>query len=175
MRIDFFGASAGESVKKYIKKKVNKLEKYFSKIESAKVELNEYSSRKDGKNFRVEITVDIARKFVRGEEYGHSFEEACDLAVEKAEKQLRRYKSRIQDRYRKPAEAGTIKLEPVKDESPIARVKRFQVKPMSTDEAIMQMDLTGHDFYIYEEQGSGEFHVLYRRSDGTLGLLVPET
>ncbi|MCD6120030.1 ribosome-associated translation inhibitor RaiA [bacterium] len=177
MQVILTGASVSDKVQNYIRGKVEKLSKFFSKAEQAKVEMHEYHSRKNGRNFRVEITVDVARKFVRGEEYGQSFEEACDLAVEKVEKQLRRYKTKLIDKYRQPSEnelVGEDAPTPEETARRIARVKHFKIKPMDIEEAIMQMDLSGHDFYIFSHQEANEMNVLYRRSNGTLGLLIPE-
>lgn len=175
MQVSLSGSRVSDKDADYVKEKVGKLSRYFNRVEGAKVELNRYRSRKDGKNFRVEVTVDVAKKFVRGEEYGESVQQACDLAVAKAEKQLKRYKTRIIDKSRQAEEEEFIPAPIDADNSKkIARVKHFKLKPMAAEEAIMQMDLSGHDFYIYSDQQSGQFNVLYRRANGSLGLLIPE-
>ena len=176
MQVEFTGTGVSPDVEEYIKKRVAKLDRFFSKAQAARVEFNHYNTRHSGKNYRIEITVDVARKFVRAEEYGQSFEEACDLAVEKVEKQLRRHKTKLIEKYRKGEEetAVIMPIPPEENGRKVARVKRFKLKPMDTEEAILQLDLSGHDFFIYSEQASGAYHVLYKRSDGTLGLLVPE-
>lgn len=178
MQVEITGARITKAVENYIRKKAAKLDKYFNKAELARVELHKYQSRKDGRNFRVEVTVDVARKFVRAEEYGVSFEEACDLAIDKVERQLKRYKTKLIDKYRQPARAEILLYEEVRsaqdDAKRVARVKHFKIKPMSLEEAVMQMNLSGHDFYIFAHQDANEINVLYRRSNGTLGLLIPE-
>lgn len=177
MQVDITGVNISNVVEDYISKKVSRLDKFFGKADKANVELHHYKSRKDGKNFRVEITVDVARKFVRGEEYGQSFEEACDLAVEKVEKQLRRYKNKLIDKYRQPQGEPAIveNMTVEKVTKKVARIKHFKIKPMNVEEAVMQMDLSGHDFYIFAHQETNEIYVLYRRSNGSLGLIIPES
>lgn len=175
MQVNLSGSRVSDKDAEYVREKVEKLSRYFNRVEGAKVELNRYRSRKDGKKFRVEVTVDVAKKFVRGEEYGESIKEACDLAVAKAEKQLKRYKTRIIDKNRQSDGEEFVPLPIARDtKNKIARVKHFKLKPMSEQEAVMQMDLSGHDFYVFSDQSSRQFNVLYRRSNGTLGLLVPE-
>src|SRR3990172_10044243 len=161
MQVEISGAGVSKAVETYIRKKAAKLDKYFSKAEMARVELHKYQSRKDGKNFRVEITVDVARKFVRAEEYGISFEEAADLTIGKVEKQLRRYKTKLIDKYRQPLDEEThvASKDAAKEDLPVkrvARVKHFKIKPMGVEEAVMQMDLSGHDFYIFAHQIKNE-------------------
>lgn len=176
MQVEITGVNVSSEVEEYIQKKVSRLDKFFGKADNAHVELHHFRSRKDGKNFRVEISVDVSRKFVRGEEYGQSFEEACDLAVAKVEKQLRRYKTKLIDKYRQPTEEAVVVETADKevDAKKVARVKHFKIKPMNVEEAVMQMDLSGHDFYIFAHQGTNEINVLYRRSNGSLGLIIPE-
>ena len=77
MQVEFTGTGVSPDVEEYIKKRVAKLDRFFSKAQAARVEFNHYNTRHSGKNYRIEITVDVARKFVRAEEYGQSFEEAA--------------------------------------------------------------------------------------------------
>ncbi|MEP0815286.1 MAG: ribosome-associated translation inhibitor RaiA [bacterium] len=174
MQVEISGSSITPRLDGYIRKKVEKLSKYFSRAEAARVELTQYPSRHNGRNFRFEVTVDVARKFVRAEEYGASFEEACDLAMEKVEKQLKRYKTKLIDKYRGQGDGEPEIEQPADETRKVAKIKRFHIKPMTTEEAIMQFDLSGHDFFVFEDQASGSYNVLYKRSNGTLGLLVPD-
>ena len=134
----------------------------------------------------VEITVHADGFLVRAEERAADVRSAVDEAIDKIAKQLRRYKERAVDRRLHaagqagppappmPAEALSESAASEEAEVRIVRTKRFAIKPMSPDEAAMQMDLLGHDFFMFLNQDTLQVNVVYRRRDGQFGLIEPE-
>jgi putative sigma-54 modulation protein len=134
----------------------------------------------------VEITVHANGFLVRAEERAADVRSAVDEAIDKIAKQLRRYKERAVDRrlhaagqpgspaLPTPTEPLSESATPDDAEVLIVRTKRFAMKPMSPDEAAMQMDLLGHDFFVFLNQQTQQVNVVYRRRDGQFGLIEPE-
>lgn len=143
--------------------------------------------------FRCEITLHVKHTMLRAEEGNDDLGTAVDGALTKLEKQLRRHKGRLIDRSRGHREAGREAAEamaqamvtapPVDGEEAdtedyevprVVRVKQIPMKPMSTEEAALQMELLGHDFYVFTNDESQRMNVLYRRRNGDFGLIQPE-
>jgi putative sigma-54 modulation protein len=107
---------------------------------------------------------------------------SIDGAVDKIERQIRKYKTKINRRLRQTGASiveaefspGVAEVEERHEEARIVRTKRFAVKPMSTQEAVMQMELLGHDFFVFSNSDTDEVNVVYRRRDGNYGLIEPE-
>ena len=115
---------------------------------------------------------------LRAEENSNDMYLSIDRAVDKLESQIRRYRTKMGKHLRDPKpEAPEEKVEPVYEEASydVVRVKKFSVKPMDVDDAITQMELLGHNFFLFMNAETGSMCVLYRRNDGSYGLLVPET
>lgn len=134
-----------------------------------------------------EVTLSFNNSLLRTEERSTDLNEAVSLAVGKMEKQVKRAKGRIIDRKRSAtarqsargeaaqgSESVEISPEAATDDGGVARVKRFAIKPMTLDEAIHQMELVSHDFFVFLQEDGATVSVLYRRKDGGLGLIVPE-
>ncbi|TCL70964.1 putative sigma-54 modulation protein [Hydrogenispora ethanolica] len=162
-----------EALRDYAEKKVAKVSKFFEKSPiGAQVTM----STERGKHI-VDITVQIDGLLLRGEEKTADMYGSIDGAVEKIERQVHKFKTRINRRLR--GEENQVVLAPVstQEEAPapvIKRTKRFAIKPMSVEEAVMQMDLLGHDFYVFSNSDTEEVNVVYRRKDGNYGLIEPE-
>lgn len=161
-----------EFIKEYVEKRIGKLEKYFENDPEAIITLIVEKDRQ-----RVEVTIPINGFIVRGEEESSDMYSSIDMVVDKLEKQLNKYKTRFvrkrnglsikdlnQDR------ANTEELE----NPQVMRTKRFAIKPMPVDEAIMQMNLLGHNFFVFSNADTEEVNVVYRRRDGNFGLIEPE-
>ena len=126
----------------------------------------------------VEVTVPINGMLLRGEESTNDMYTSIDLVVDKIEKQIEKYKTKISRKLR----TGTFRGELVPnvvaaeddEEFTLVRTKRFAVKPMAAEEAIMQMNLIHHDFFVFMNSDSEEVNVIYRRKDGNFGLIEPE-
>ena len=123
----------------------------------------------------VEITVNAAGVILRAEESSNDMYLSIDHAVDKLESQIRRHRTKLEKRIR-TAELEPVIEAPVYEEQnyDIVRTKKFAVKPMSVEDAITQMELLGHDFFLFLNEESETMNVLYRRHDGTYGLLQPD-
>jgi len=119
----------------------------------------------------VEVMIPLNGVLLRAEERNREAFSAVDAVVEKLEKQIEKYRTKLQKRDK----TETVPEFRVGDESPsIVRVKRFAIKPMNPEEAATQMDLLGHDFFVFENDETGAVNVVYRRKDGNYGLIEPE-
>lgn len=163
------------ALRQYITRKIEKIDRFFKGWDqtlSAHVTLSVERDR-----HIVEVTVPINGFILRGEDSSDNMYASVDLVVDKLEKQVTKYKARFNRKVAAgaAAAAGTAPT-PAEDESPemVVRTKRFAVKPQSVDEAIMQMNLLGHDFYVFANAETEEINVVYRRKDGAYGLIEPE-
>lgn len=172
VRITARGVEVPDLLKDYVEKKLSKMKRYFDRILDASVVLE-----MEGNTPAVEITLDANGVILRGVERAESFQAALDLAVDKIEKQLRRYKDRLSKKYKIsiPPEIIEEAVEEHPEEEPkIVKVKRFPLKPMFPEEAVLQMDLLGHDFFVFINAETNQVSVVYRRKDGNYGLIEPE-
>lgn len=162
-----------DALRDYVEKRVGKLTRYFDDIQEAQVTL-----LVERDNHVVEVTIPVNGLLLRGEESSPDMYASIDLVVEKLEKQIEKYKTRLAKRLRGPSVKELAGLRPEKEaeeESPkLVKVKRFAVKPMPVDEAIMQMNLIGHSFFVFANAETEEVNVVYRRKDGNYGLIEPE-
>lgn len=165
------GVTMQDDVVDYAEAKIGKLDKYFSGIQSAQII---FSSQK---TFRTcEVTIRASGKIIRAEHKGSEFKESVDIVAEKLERQVRRYKEKFQTRKKANHDVidEPIYVEEEEFETPkIVRVKEVPVKQMLYDEAIVQMELLSHDFFVFYNVESGRVNVLYRRKDGDYGILEP--
>jgi ribosome hibernation promoting factor len=151
----------------------------FDDVGTADVEFSEFANprRTDGR-FRVEITSAAGGHMVRVESDAFDARAALDTAADKYERQLRRLKERLIQRSR-PKDKGLNDLfEPVDEgldrTASVVRKKSFEMRPMSVEEAALQMEMLGHDFFFFLDADSGRLSVLYHRRDGDLGLIEPK-
>lgn len=164
-----------EGLKQHIEKRIGKLEKYFEEDTEAQVTL---SVAKD--THIVEVTVLLnGGLLLRAEEESADMYASIDQVVEKLERQTRKYKTRVNRKSRQESIKdfnGTSApvVEEITEEPKIARVKKFNMKPMMVDEAILQMDLLGHDFFVFIDGETEDVNVVYRRKNGDYGLIEPE-
>ena len=166
-----------EETKVLLAKKLAKLDKYFGKEGDATVTF----SRKHGKRY-LEVTINAANTLFRCELEGESFRETIDRAIETIEGQIRKNKTRLERRLRDDAfdvqyddgEEYSALLDEY-DEEPefVIRKKSFNFKPMTVEEAILQMNLLGHQFFVFKDAETEETCVVYARRDGAYGLITP--
>lgn len=166
-----------ESDRDYAAKKLGRLDKFFN--QAHKVEIV-HREMKLGVH-RVEVTVFADHYTVRGEEDDQNIRAAIDLVSEKLENRLRRLHRRLHDSYRKRGSRvpTVFDAEPYPEESEephitIAEHKQFLIKPMSPEEAALQLEMVGHPFFIFRNESTNAVEVLYKRKDGRYGLLQPE-
>ena len=174
-----------EPLRDYVEKKLSKLEGHLDKITAINVELS--TEQRKGTNSRqvVQVTMSLNGQIIRAEETSPDMYAAVDLVLEKLQRSLERYKSRLyrkddirktrREMARQMEAAATAEAEAAAfEEAGIMRTKRFPIKPMSPEEATEQMELLGHDFYVFYDQDNSSVSVVYRRRNGTYGLLIPE-
>lgn len=164
------------ALRDYVEKKVNKLERYFNHIIEAHIILG-----LDGKTKQVaEITIHANGITIHGEESSEDMYASIDKVLDKIERQIKKYKEKISNhspRTSKKDRNVTINImssEKEGEKTPtyqVIKTKKFAVKPMSIDEAIMQMDLMGDDFLVFLNAENDDTNVIYRRKDGTYGLI----
>ncbi|MBR6767367.1 MAG: ribosome-associated translation inhibitor RaiA [Clostridia bacterium] len=168
------GMEVSESLKARVEKKLGKMERYFNQEAEATVRLKQ---QKGARNI-IEITVSVGSLILRAEECSNDMYLSIDRAVDKLESQLRRYRTKL-DKHLRDAKAepvAELAVEDVYEEATydVVRTKKFAVKPMSVEDAITQMELLGHDFFLFLNEEVDVMCVLYRRNDGSYGLLQPE-
>lgn len=164
------------ALRQYVSKKLKKIDRFFKGWDnelSAQVTLEVVRGR-----HIVEVTVPVNGLILRGEEASENMYASVDLVVDKIEKQVSRYKARFNRKMAAAVEAGTVESEEEHesegDSGALVKTKRFALKPQTTEEAIMQMNLLGHDFYVFTNAESDQVNVLYRRKDGNYGLIEPD-
>ena len=160
---------ASPAMEELLAKKLAKLDRFFVSNTDAQVFMGMTKSRA-----KVEITVPVRSGAIRSEKTGTDIYALIDEAVDSMEKQLKKYRGKLHDFYQS---GRPDKYEPVEaaEEAPISivKTKRFAVKPLDAEEACLQMELLGHNFYVFQNAESGEVNVVYRRNDGAYGLIEP--
>lgn len=155
------------ALKEYVEKRLGKLEKYIENLGDAQVTL---SVEKD--SHRIEVTIPINGMILRGEEATGDMYASIDMVVEKLEKQIERHKGKLVRRSVKGAEAKKV-AQPEEEGPRVVRTKRFAIKPMAIDEAVLQMNLLGHSFFVFSNSDTEQVNVVYKRKDGNYGLIEP--
>ncbi|MDH7577969.1 MAG: ribosome-associated translation inhibitor RaiA [Bacillota bacterium] len=163
-----------EGLRDYVEKKLAKLTRYFDHIHEAQVTV--FTERG---SYVAEVTIPLNSMILRGEEGGgENLYAAVDQVTDKLEKQVQKYRAKLYRRFRNQGLKDLITAlgeENRKDEEPkVVRTKRFAMKPMPVEEAILQMNLLGHDFFVFRDAETEQVNVLYRRKDGNYGLIEPE-
>lgn len=165
-----------DAMREETEKHLSKLDKYFDEEIRCNVTFSNFKN-----NSVVEITINLPGAFIRSEEVDPDLRTALDRATDVLSRQIRKHKTKLQKKYRGKE---TIRLENIPDwplesdeeeeEDKIERVKTFSLRPMSEEEAILQMELVGHNFYVFNNSITEEVNVLYKRKNGGYGLIVPE-
>jgi len=167
-----------DRLRDYVERKVGKLDRYLPSISEAWVELSTEETRAAQDRQVCQITVRSNGTILRAEERSDDIFSSIDTVLDKMYRQIARYKGKRQNRWRSAPtmpEPLPIEVEEEAEElSSIVRVKRFPMTPMHPEEAVEQMELLGHDFFIFYDADEGRVNVLYRRKDGDYGLLQPE-
>ena len=158
------------SIQDYIENKLSKLDKYFK---SADVEASVLTKVK-GKDQAIEVTIPYDKYTLRSEERRDDLYAAIDLVIDKLEGQIRKNKTKLKKQIKKSEEFFNFDFELANEddqENNIVKRKSFEMKPMSEEEAILELELLGHDFYIYRDAKTNDINVLYRRKDGNYGII----
>ena len=158
----------------YIEEKLGKLEKYLK--DSDEVRANIIVKVKNHEQ-RVEITIPLKNYIIRAEETKDDFYAAVDKALDTLERQIRKNKTRMLSKQVKTNydfDISEIEIDKSVDENKIVKRKKVEVKPMNEEEAILQMELLGHQFYMYKDSESNKAAVVYKRNDGNYGIIESE-
>ena len=161
-----------EGLKEAIYEKIGKLERYFTPETEVHVTLSVEKERQ-----KIEITIPMKGNIVRAEQVSNDMYVSIDLVEEIIERQLRKYKNKLVDQQQTAASLSKAFVEEEihdDDEIKIIRSKRFAMKPMDPEEACIQMDLLGHNFYVFRNAETDEVNVVYKRKGNTLVFIYPE-
>ncbi|MFB0558990.1 MAG: ribosome hibernation-promoting factor, HPF/YfiA family [Dehalococcoidales bacterium] len=164
-------------VRRYVERKLGKLARHLPNIAGFKVEIFEEKTKSPQHRFVVQAAVDSSGTLLRGEERGEDLFAAIDKVAATMNRQVEHHKGKLYDKGRGSSLARGEISEETEAAPPlhkVVKVKRFAVKPMSAAEAIDQMELLGHDFFLFFNADTEELNLLYRRKDGNYGLIEPE-
>lgn len=189
------GLKISEDMQEFIDRKIAKLDRLADHVVDANLELKKETVRSGIEITTAQLTLHTGRHVLRAEEQDEEATKAIDAAIDKLVRQVRKFNGKRADRRKRgpgstgvPSATGYLALEQdgsdaenenwIGDDGPsdaerLVRTKRFMMKPMNIDEAIDQMELIGHDFFLFQNADEDELNVLYRRRDGTYGLLAP--
>ena len=155
-------------LRNYVEKKTARLDRYMPNLNTVKVELTTENTRSAVERQVAQITIrDDRGTILRAEERNSDIFAAIDAVIDKLYRQIERYRGKRKRKYRESVEISD-------EEASIVRTKRFALHPMSAEEAIDQMELLGHDFFIFFNIADDAINVIYRRHDDNYGLLQPE-
>jgi putative sigma-54 modulation protein len=175
MRIRTIGKNieVTDALKSSVEKKLSKLEKYFGESVNATATLSVQRNLQ-----KIEVLIPFNNVMLRAEEKNDDMYSAIDLVIDKLEGQIRKQKTKLQKRNYE----GSLRFQNIlsydedlsNGEPEIVKTKKFAIKPMSDEEAVLQMELLGHDFYVYKSSNTNQVNVLYKRKDGNYGLIEQE-
>ena len=179
-----------DDLRDYIAKRVGKLDRVNERITEAKFEMRQEKSHNPTQRFIAQFTIATPRAILRAEEKNTDPNAAVDIVTDKMARQIKRFHERKVHRSKRSAvnlgllaadQSPELLPPPIDEEDEelvpngvVVRTKRFQVLPMDTAEAIEQIELLGHDFFVYHNHETNQINVLYRRRDGQYGVLEPE-
>ena len=161
-----------EGLRSAVEEKIGKLERYFTDSTEVHVTLSTEKNRQ-----KIEVTVPMKGSIIRAEETSTDMYVSIDLVEEVIERQLRKYKNKLIDKAQNAVQLSKafIEEDAYEDEDiRIIRSKKFEMKPMDPEEACVQMELLGHNFFVFRNSESDEVNVVYKRKGNTYGLIEPE-
>lgn len=163
-----------EAIRDYVVSKLEKIEKYFQPEQELDARINLKVYRE--KTAKVEVTIPLGSITLRAEDVSQDMYGSIDLVTDKIERQIRKNKTKIERKNKNKVATGQLFTDDLVEDSnvvqsKVVRSKQIDLKPMDLEEAILQMDLLGHDFFIYVDVEDQTTNVIYRREDGEIGLL----
>ena len=161
-----------EGLKEAVNDKIGKLAKYFSDDTTAKVTLSVEKDRQ-----KIEVTIPVKGNIIRSEQVSSDMYVSIDLVQEIIERQLKKYKNKLVGKKQNAVSFSQAFIEREAEEEEeirIVRTKQFDIKPMYPEDACIQMELLGHDFYVFLNAETDQVQVVYKRKDNTYGLMGPE-
>ena len=168
MKIDFLcrNYEASDKLKDVITKKVDRLDKFFEDDTKVKIVLKEANNVQT-----MELTIAVSGGVLRAEVSGKNMYELIDQALPKLEKQIIKHHSKMKDKKFKVKDFVGETEKTVEPEKQVVRRKAFELAPMTVEDAIEEMELVGHEFYVFLNRATGNVSVLYTRRDGNYGLI----
>ena len=165
------------AIEQYATRRIGKLDRYLPSIDQGKIELSREETKQPDQRFVVQVTLDSNGTLIRAQERADDIRTAIDRVVDALTNRIARYKGRrfakgkdsVRTMDSAPQEPEPAPAEPRR----VVKTKRFTLKPMPLDEATEQMELLGHDFFLFVDSDSGKANLLYRRKDGDYGLIEP--
>jgi putative sigma-54 modulation protein len=183
------GTKVTDGMREFIDRRMAKLDRIAEHVVDARLELRTTESRTGAELTTAQITLQTGRHVVRAEEQDPEPARAIDKAIDKLISQVRKYNDKKITRRKRPSVPAVIAagalidgeldrgpsapaIDDLDDDGVVVRTKRFPMKPMAVEEAIDQMELVGHDFFLFRNEDDNALNVLYRRRDGAYGLLA---
>jgi putative sigma-54 modulation protein len=170
-----------DSLRKYVEKKIGRLDRYMSQIQDARVELEVENTRAAKDSQIAQVTLRTKQGLMRAEEASADMFASIDAVFDKMQRQVDRFKGKrwskraaAEPAIQAPAVPAETEEEAADEPPTISRVKRFAMTPMDEEEAVEQMELLGHDFFVFFNVNQGQINVVYRRRSGEYGLIQPE-
>ena len=162
-----------DAMEEYAKEKLSKLDRYLDESEEPTATV---LAKVHGHEQKIEVTIPLKGIILRAEEVQEDFYAAIDVAIDKLERQIRKNKTRIQSSKKKESRDFAYNyIEEIKEddeeEETVVKRKKIDLKPMSEEEAILQMELLGHSFYLYKDADTDKATVVYKRKDGNYGVI----
>ena len=162
-----------EGLKAAVEEKLSKLDKYFNEDTQANVTLSVEKERQ-----KIEVTIPVKGSIIRSEQGSNDMYVSIDLVEEVIERQMKKYRNKLVSRQQEPgeffAEEFISKADDEEEEISIIRSKKFGMKPMYPEDACVQMELLGHNFFVFRNAETDEVNVVYKRRGNTYGLIEPE-
>jgi putative sigma-54 modulation protein len=165
-----------EALRDYVEKKLSRLERYFETppTSAAHATLSVIKGMQT-----VEVTIPFPGMLLRAQEKNNDMYASIDLVVDKLERQIRKNKTKVNRRFRQEAgmrdlfRIDTARYADEEEDLEVVRTKQFNLKPMDVEEAILQMNMVGHNFFVFANLDTEKINVVYKRSDGKYGLIEP--
>lgn len=181
-------AAADDELREYARRRIGRLERFLPTVREAHVEVRREKTRSAEQRYVVQVTVNSNGTFLRAEERAAEPRVAVDSAADALGQQVRRHKAKLYrsgraaKQARHAEEAAALAPEPLDEDDEeglvagkVVRVKRFAIKPMVVEEAVEQMELLGHGFFLFFNEDDRRYALLYRRRDGDYGMIMPDT
>jgi putative sigma-54 modulation protein len=165
------------ALREYVEKKIGKLERHFENTDGVQVHVN--MKVYNDKQAKIEVTIPMPQLVLRAEERHDDMYAAIDLVSDKLERQIRKHKTKVNRKLRDKeakyvfasSEVSVATAEHEEEEFEIVRTKHFSLKPMDSEEAILQMNMLGHNFFIFTNAETNRTNIVYKRKDGKYGLI----
>ena len=166
-----------EMLESYVEQKIGKLDRYLPTIDEGKVEISREGAKVPEHRFTVQVTLESRGVLIRAQEKSNDIRAAIDKVADVLSTRVERYKGKLYDKGKGTSlarQAASVQSDEVRPPRRVVKSKRFLVKPMPVDEAVSQMELLGHDFFLFMDADTEKLNLLYRRESGDYGLIEPE-